>query len=162
MRGEELDSAIRTDVSAPRGDKGMSTTRKEVTTMRRSVFVLVIALLVWPACSTQQNPSDSSRNIVEAASSGKKEFQEKVESQLRELDQKIDSLRTKTEKQGKGTQKDLNRELTELNQRREAIQREVEKFKNSSEEAWRDMKPGIEAAIRDLETAYNRAASHFN
>jgi len=52
--------------------------------------------------------------------------------------------------------------MAELDRKGEVAQQQFEKLKNSSQTAWRGMKPGIDAAIRDLGAAYKRAAADFN
>jgi hypothetical protein len=51
--------------------------------------------------------------------------------------------------------------MADLDKKREAAHLRLEKLKNSSQEAWVDMKLGIDSAMDDLENAYQRAASHF-
>ncbi|MGD0695998.1 MAG: UDP-3-O-acyl-N-acetylglucosamine deacetylase [Terriglobia bacterium] len=50
---------------------------------------------------------------------------------------------------------------SELEQKRQAARVTLDKFKTSSKEAWPDVKPGIQAAMNDVETAYRRAAPQF-
>jgi restriction endonuclease S subunit len=88
-------------------------------------------------------------------------YQDNIEAKLRDLDQQIDALKVKIGKQKKVDRKQLEQEMAELDRKREAAHQDFEKLKNSSQEAWRDMKVGIEAAMEDLETAYEQAASHF-
>ena len=52
--------------------------------------------------------------------------------------------------------------MAELDRKRQVAQQQFEKLKNSSQTAWRDMKPELDAAMRDLEFAYKRAAADFN
>ena len=52
--------------------------------------------------------------------------------------------------------------MAELDRKGEVAGQQFEKLKNSSQEAWRDMKPGIDAAMRDLEPAYKRTAADLN
>ena len=103
-----------------------------------------------------QNSSGS-----EAASAQRKEYQQEVAAKLRELDREIDDLNAKVAKQGKETRKEFNREMAEMGQKRAVARQRFESLKTSSQEAWRDMKPGIDVAMKDLESAYRRAASHF-
>ncbi len=125
-------------------------------------YSLFLAILSWPACSTgqkAQTPNQSQE--AEAARRDRQQYQEKIEAKLRELDQEIDALKAKTAKQSKVARKQLNQQMSELDQKREVAHQEFEKLRNSSQGAWQDMKAGIDAAMDDLETAYERAASHF-
>ena len=130
--------------------------------MKRLICVMAMSLMLWPACSTEQNRAGQNvNNAAETARQEKQMYQDKIEAKLRDLDQQIDALKVKIGKQNRVDRKQLQQQMAELDRKRVAAHQELEKLKNSSEEAWQDMKAGIEAAIGDLETAYERAASHF-
>jgi len=130
--------------------------------MKWLTYSVILAILLSPACSTgQKAPAPNESHEAEAAKRERQQYQEKIEAKLRELDQEIDALKAKTAKQGKAAGKQLNQQMAELDQKREVAHQELEKLKNSSQEAWQDMKAGIDAAMDDLGTAYKRAASHF-
>jgi hypothetical protein len=42
-----------------------------------------------------------------------------------------------------------------------AVQKQLDKLKTSSQQAWRDMKPDLEAAMKNLEAAYQHAAADY-
>jgi len=48
-----------------------------------------------------------------------------------------------------------------LDRQRVTVQRQLDKLKTSSQQAWRDMKPNLDAAMKNLEAAYQRAAADF-
>jgi len=98
---------------------------------------------------------------AETTSQQRSEYQEKTQARLRELNNRINALDAKAAKHTQTIGKELDRQIAELDQKRAVTQQKFEKFKTSSEAAWRDMKPGIDAAMKDLEVAYKRAASHF-
>lgn len=130
--------------------------------MKRLLSIIAISLLLWPACSTEQKTaSQNEKRETETARQEREEFQGKVEAQLRDLDREIDALRAKMGKPNKVRRKQVEKQMAELERKREAAQEEFEKLQNSSQEAWKDMKVGIDAAMEDLETAYKQAASHF-
>jgi len=130
--------------------------------MKALTFLLALVLSTCVPCSSQQATSARQGNREgETASQQRNQFQEKTQAKLRKLDQEIEALNAKAAKQGKEVRKDLDRQMAELERKRQVLQQQLEKFKNSSQEAWRDMKPGIDAAMKDLELAYKRAASHF-
>lgn len=130
--------------------------------MRTVQLLLATILLMWIPGGAQQVPATMQNSSgSEAASAQRKEYQQEVAAKLRELDREIDDLNAKAAKQGKETRKEFNREMAELGQKRAVARQRFESLKTSSQEAWRDMKPGIDAAMKDLESAYRRAASHF-
>lgn len=60
--------------------------------MKRLVHILVIALLLGPACSTEQRATGpNEKDRAEAARHESQQYQDKIEAKLRELDQEIDA-----------------------------------------------------------------------
>lgn len=91
----------------------------------------------------------------------RQKYQDDVESKLREIREKIETLKARAAKQGQAAQEEYDQQLPELKRKYDAAQRKFEKLKNASQDAWQDMKAGIDAAVSDLQAAYNRAALHF-
>jgi len=130
--------------------------------MKRLVYVLAMFLWLWPACSGQQKSASLNENKeAEAARQEKQMYQDKIEAKLRDLDQRIAALKVKVEKEKKVDRKEIDQELEELDRKRAILRQELEKLKSSTELASQDMKAGIDAAMEDLEAAYERAAAHF-
>ena len=119
-------------------------------------------LLVWPGCNASLNdnhPQDSRE--AERARHERQVYRDRAEAKLRELERQIDALRERLSRSTEKQRRDLDPQLAELERRREFAHQKLEKFETSSQEAWVDMKAGIDAAMDDLEAAYRRADSHF-
>ena len=130
--------------------------------MKRLVYIMAMALLLWPGCSAEQKAdSQNEHKEAEAARHERQMYQDKIEKELRNLDQEIDTLKTKIGSHNKVEGKRLIQEMAELDRKRETAQKDFETLKNSSQEAWRDMRTGVDAAMEDLEMAYEQASSHF-
>ena len=130
--------------------------------MKRLSFLLALVLLTWIPCRGQEAASTKQKNGEHATASQQRDsYQEKAEATLRELNRQIDALNAKAAKQGSEARKEFDRQMAELDQKRAAAQRELEKLKNSTQKAWRDMKPDLDAAIKNLQAAYQHAAANF-
>ena len=129
--------------------------------MRKLILLLPLVLLTWVACTSQPAAPGQQTTGESEAARQRAQYEEKAEAKLRELNRRIEELNSKAGPQAKSARKQLDRQVAELDQRRAALQQQLEKFKNTTQEAWRDAKPGIDAAMRDLETAYQRAAADF-
>jgi peptidoglycan hydrolase CwlO-like protein len=125
------------------------------------IMCLATIVSLTGAASSAQQEAARSKEKAEAGISERQQYQEKIEAKLRELDKEIVALKVKITKQGKEAGKQLNQQMAELEQKREAAGQQFQKLKNSSHDAWQDMKEGIDAAMKDLQAAYNRAATHF-
>ena len=125
-------------------------------------FISLSLLLVWPACNASMNdhhPQDSRE--AERARQERGVYRDRAEAKLRELDRQIDALKERLSRSTEKQRRDLDPQLAELERRREFAHQKLEKLETSSQEAWVDMKAGIDAAMDDLEAACKRADSHF-
>jgi septal ring factor EnvC (AmiA/AmiB activator) len=129
--------------------------------MKKLVCVMAMSLLLWPACNADLNrASQNENNTAETARQQRLVYQAKIEAKLRYLDREVDELKTKLE-QSKVDRKEYDQRMAELERKREVAHQKLEKLRTSSQAAWVDMKAGIDAALDDLESAYDKAASHF-
>jgi TolA-binding protein len=130
--------------------------------MKRLVCVIGMALMFWPGCSTEQRAANQNESKqAEAAKQERQMYQDKIEARLRELDQEIDALKKDIGTKSKADRKQLDRETADLERKREAAHQQLKELQDSGQAAWGDVKVGIDAALRDLETAYHQAASRF-
>ena len=130
--------------------------------MKRLAGVIIMALMFWPGCSSEQRAAK--RNDPSEAETAKQErqmYQDRAAAKLRELDQEIEALNKEIGSQSRVDRKQLDRETADLERKREAAHQQIKELEGSSQAAWGDMKAGIDAALRDLETAYHQAATHF-
>ncbi len=129
--------------------------------MKKLIGVVAVALLMWPACSNNLNrASQNENNDAETARHQRLAYQAKIEAKLRDFDREVDQLKSKAE-QNKADGKQLDQRMAELERKREIAHQKLEKLRTSSQEAWADMKAGIDAAMQDLESAYDKAAADF-
>jgi chromosome segregation ATPase len=85
----------------------------------------------------------------------------RVDSNLHDLDRQIDDLQVRITKTSKVERKQLNQQMAELERKRAIAHEKLEKLKSSSEEAFGDMKVGFNAAMDNLQAAYEKAAADF-
>jgi peptidoglycan hydrolase CwlO-like protein len=126
------------------------------------IMCLATFLSLTGAASTAQQAAARSKEKDEAGVIEREQYQDKIEAKLRQLDNEIAALNVKMRKQGKWAGKQLDQQMAELEQKREAAGQQFQKLKNSSQDAWQDMRVGIDAAVKDLQAAYTRIAARFN
>ena len=88
-------------------------------------------------------------------------YQEQIEPQLREWASKIDDLQTKAEAAKGETQTQVREKLTELRVKQDEAKRKLESLKRASDDAWTDIKVGLDRAVEDLKQGVNSAISNF-
>ena len=109
------------------------------------VFVLGGFLSAW---------SDSQKEENEGY---KKEVQEK----LKALDQKIDELKGKVAELKGEVKKEFNKDMTELHKRQKNAKKEWRKVKGATVQGWEKVKSDMNAAVQEVENAYNKVTSRF-
>jgi TolA-binding protein len=138
--------------------------RKGPTSMTSLLCAVALTLLLLlPACSLDQNRASQNPNssAIETARQDKRAYEQKIDSALRDLDQEIQGLKIKSRVQNRADRKQLDEQIAALERKRDEARIRLMKLKDSSDEAWRDMKAGIDKALNDLDVAYEQAASHF-
>ncbi|MDJ0913629.1 MAG: hypothetical protein QNI95_08670 [Desulfobacterales bacterium] len=93
--------------------------------------------------------------------SKKQEFQDRIESQLKEWGSKIDELKSRAA----GVTDDAKGKYEELIQgagdRKQKVIDKLHHLKKSSDEAWVDIKVGVENAMDELKDAVHKVKEDF-
>jgi len=141
-------------------------------------ILLLLALGTFPGCGekeqTQSKPAamskeDVTKEVKEAYSSAKayteeqmQAFREQTEIRLSEFGKDIDQLQAKTERLAGDAKAKAEQELTVLRQKRDEISEKLKELGSSSENAWEQLKSGVDTAMEDLGNAYKKVAAEFN
>src|SRR5690348_16068530 len=107
------------------------------------LFLAAFATLIGSASSLPAQVARPGKKS-DLAINERQKYQEDIESRLREIRERIETLKAKAARQGQEAQKELDQQLPELKRKYDAAQKKYEKLKNSSQDAWQDMKTGID------------------
>ena len=140
-------------------------------------IVLLLALGVLPGCGEKEQPQSKSATVSkedvkkeakEAYNATKaytqeqmQAFREQTETSLAEYKKEIDQLQVKAEKLGGDTKAKAEQQLAILRQKRDEVTEKLKELSLSGENAWEQIKSGIDAAMEDLGNAYKKAAAEF-
>lgn len=91
----------------------------------------------------------------------KEAFQEKLETQLREWDKKLDGLRGKAKKAKADLRHDLETQLEALRAQRVAAQDKLQELGLRGENAWEDLKEGAEKTWGEMQKAIDNIVARF-
>lgn len=122
--------------------------------MKWWAFLIITPLLslFLAACNTD--------NVEQPQS--KEAYQAELQARLDELNQQIEALKTDAEQMiSEENKAELDQTVKELETQSAAITQQLQELGDASEAAWQDFKPGLEAALDDLEKAYQKARTHF-
>jgi len=89
-------------------------------------------------------------------------YQDKLQAQLDEWKADIDKLRARAAQAEADARIALEREVDELNARREAVAAKLAELRSASGEAFDDLKQGADAARQQLGSAISAAVQRFS
>jgi hypothetical protein len=94
--------------------------------------------------------------------SERKTYEKKLETQIQEMDAKIDQLQAKLETMEAVASKSvIQSSLDDLRSRKYALEEKVEKLTRSTDSAWDELQTGVEKAFDDMKSAVENAISKF-
>ncbi|WP_028302504.1 hypothetical protein [Oceanospirillum beijerinckii] len=94
--------------------------------------------------------------------STKEDYQKKIEAQLHEWKTDIEQLKAKADAANSSVNKELYEQVDELKAKRDKLSSEIDQLKQSSGDAWHDMKSGVELARESLSIAIKSASERFD
>ena len=91
----------------------------------------------------------------------KEAYKKKLEAQFDEWKVEIDKLKAKANKAEADAQIKYHKQIENIRTKQEAVQEKLVELKGSGDEAWEDLKAGLDNAMKNLGDAINTAASRF-
>jgi uncharacterized coiled-coil DUF342 family protein len=93
--------------------------------------------------------------------SKKEAYEKKLQAQLDEWNAEIDKLREKADKAGADAQLEYYRQIDELRAKQQQSNQKLAELKAASDDAWEDMKAGVDSARDSLGRSLKSAKSRF-
>jgi len=91
----------------------------------------------------------------------KKSYLEMLADQLREWDTEIDELKVKAHLAKADAKDEFAKQLEELRAKREAAQGKLQQLQEAGDEAWDDIKAGVEKSWTEMKGAFRSAIAKF-
>jgi len=91
----------------------------------------------------------------------KKSYLEMLADQLREWDTEIDELKVKAHLAKADAKDEFAKQLEELRAKKEAAQSKLQQLQETGDEAWDDIKAGVEKSWTEMKGAFRSAISKF-
>ncbi len=139
--------------------------------------IMVLALMAVPGCGKKEesgnktaavSTQDVKKEAKEAYDTTKaytqeqiQAFQQETEDKLAQYKKDIDQLQAKAERFEGDAKAKAGPELTILRQKRDAVSEKLKDLSSSSADAWGQIKFGVDAALADLGSAYEKAVAEF-
>jgi chromosome segregation ATPase len=116
--------------------------------------VLVAVLLFIPACTPPRTAG--SRRLHQRT-----DYLSRADSQLNQLNRHINDLKAKADRAQGNAKAELNAEIDQLRKKQAAAHQHIAQVKAASEDSWQSLQAGADAALNDLQKAYDEAAARF-
>jgi len=91
----------------------------------------------------------------------KKAFEKKLEAQMNEWDAEVEKLKAKAQKAEADAQIEFYKRIEDLKEKRETAKAKLAELKDAGEEAWQDLKTGIDTTWKKLGDAVKAAVDYF-
>jgi len=91
----------------------------------------------------------------------KKSYEQRLEAELNEWSAKIDVLKAKAAKTKADVEINFSEEIKMLEEKKNSAKEKLQQLQEAGDDAWVDLKSGIERAWSDLGSAISQAASRF-
>jgi predicted nucleic acid-binding Zn-ribbon protein len=89
-------------------------------------------------------------------------FKQKFEAQLDAWRADIDKLKAKAKSARADAELDYSEFIEDLKKKQAALRNKLDQFEDAGEDAWKDLRGGIEQAFDDLKKAVQKAKKRFD
>ncbi len=94
--------------------------------------------------------------------SNKEAYKQKIRAQLDEWKAEADKLRARIKKKQADGKIDSSNYLDELKVKQQEARAKLKQLEDSGEDAWEDIKSGLEKATAELKESYQKARAKFS
>jgi predicted nucleic acid-binding Zn-ribbon protein len=91
----------------------------------------------------------------------KQEYQKKMETKLRELNQELKEWKDRAGKMEKKARAEMDEQLSKLSNKEEEASKKFKDLGSKTGKAWEDFKVGVDSAVDDLMKAFDQMRSRF-
>ena len=91
----------------------------------------------------------------------KEEYQGKMEAQLSEWGAEIDKLKAWADKTAADARQGYYDEIEDLRAKQASMQAKLQELKTSGDDAWGDLKEGLDHSWNQVRDSFNKAAARF-
>lgn len=93
--------------------------------------------------------------------SNKDAYAKKIEAKLEQWSAELDGLKARAKEADADARIELNNEIDNLKVKKRAAEDKLQEFRSAGEDAWEDLKHGMEGALAALDKAVSSARSRF-
>ncbi|MBT8078610.1 MAG: coiled coil domain-containing protein [Gammaproteobacteria bacterium] len=92
----------------------------------------------------------------------KKAYEQKMEARLEEWAAEIDKLKARAKKSDAEAKIEINNQIDEAKEMQQKVEDRLDELRSTSDDAWSDIKQGLDAASASLGASLRSAVSRFS
>jgi hypothetical protein len=120
------------------------------------------ALPALMSISAAQRALAQQPSAQKSATESKEQYEKRIQAKLDELDRQMKALEAKGQTEGAEARREMEREYRRFSREHRVAARQLEQLKAAGKETWEKAKPQMDAALDELERAYQKLASQAN
>ncbi len=124
--------------------------------MKITIFLCLLVFAFSTPLVHADAPSD--QQISQDTQQLKEDYRQKADQELKDLGMKIKRLKRRADKQ---VNKDLAKETKDLEAQKKAADKKLTELGTSTGDAWKDLRHGMDQALKDLKGSVDNAAAQF-
>lgn len=127
---------------------------------RINLFIALMLLLTavpLSALAAEQTPGTKAPEPVQQ----KEQYEKSMEERLRIIGKELDELKTKAADMTEEARKEVNQQIEEVEMKQKLASRKLEEIRKESQKEWKKVAGEMNAAMNELEAAYEKMKSHM-
>lgn len=127
--------------------------------MKNSFAVgLLVGLLATGSAFAADSSKDQTHQDTQKL---KKDYQKKIDKDLKDIGAKIQHLKHQASRAGKDVKAGINDQVKKLEAQKKDADKKFSELKKSAGDAWKDLRKGVDEAVEDLKKSVDQATDQF-
>lgn len=127
---------------------------------RINLFIALMLLLTavpLSALAAEQKPGTKAPEPAQQ----KEQYEKSMEERLGKIGKELDELKTKAADMTEEARKEVNQHIEEVEMKQKLASRKLEEIRKESQKEWKKVAGEMNAAMNELEAAYEKMKSHM-
>jgi archaellum component FlaC len=120
-------------------------------------LMLLLAAVPLFALAAEQTPVTKAPEPVRQ----KEQYEKSMEERLRKIGKELDGLKAKAAEMTEEARKEMNQQIEEIEMKEKLASRKLEEIRKESQKEWEKVADEMNAAMNELEAAYEKTKSHM-
>ena len=137
--------------------------------MKHIIFALIVLTSTVTTFALSPKGEEVKKKAVETYTATKEytieqknEFVSSLKNELNELDRDIAVMKAKASTKTDEANKEIKLQIESLEKKRAELNVKIDKLSSASKSAWTELRLGVQSALKEMKTSFNKATEKFN